>query len=306
MRDKDIIIRYINNRIENEIFDVKRNYYHKNKKFDLIKDVVAFANSSSIDDKYIVFNIDNDTFQLCDMDMSTLPDVSDINTLLREYCEPNIDVELSKFSFNGKQVAYLKVCNSNLDFPYMIKKDFMFDGKARLHQGQIYIRRGATNFIANRSDLDKLVDMRVRRTIKIELQAMEQKQIVVDRQIMLMYTIPFIFINGAKSNYLIKKAKISLGISKSIFSIDVSFIANSNILSFTSQDRLNIALFNIAADSTVQNNVFFKITPECKKILMQSDGEISATLKLMDVNNNEVISNTQLWDIRNNQNDGRI
>lgn len=299
MKDKDTITKYISNKTENEKFDVKRNYYHEKKKFDLIKDVVAFANSSSVDDKYVVFNIDNDTFQLCNMDMSTLPDVSDINTLLREYCEPNIDVELNKFNYNGGQVAYLKVCNSNLDFPYMIKKDFVFDGKVKLHQGQIYIRRGATNFIANRSDLDILVDMKVRRTIKIETQSIEQKQIVVDKQAISMYSSSFIFINAAKSNYLIKSAKINLGTSKNVFSIDVSFIANSNAPSFTSQDLLNTALFDMAANSTVQKSVFFRITPECNDILVQSEGKIRATLILVDVTNTEVVSNTQLWGIEN-------
>ncbi|MDH6456691.1 hypothetical protein M2102_000304 [Fusobacterium sp. PH5-7] len=305
MKDKDTIIKYISNRTENEKFDIKRYYYHEKKKFDLIKDVVAFANSSSVDDKYVVFNIDNDTFQLCNMDMTTLPDISDINTLLHEYCEPNIDVELSKFNYNGGQVAYLKVCNSNLNFPYMIKKDFIFDGKVKLHQGQIYIRRGATNFIANRSDLDILVDMKVRRTIKIETQSLEQKQIIVDRQAMLMYSISFIFINAAKSNYLIKSAKINLGTSKNVFSIDVSFIANSNVLSFASQELLNTTFFDIAANSTAQKSVFFRITSECNEILMQSEDKIKATLILVDVNNNKIVSNTQLCSIENDCNERR-
>lgn len=299
LKDKDIVAEYISKGIENEIIDVKSSYYHKNKKFDLIKDVVAFANSSSVENKYIVFNIDNGTFQLCNMDMNSLPDVSDINTLLREYCEPNIDIELSKFNYNGGQVAYLKVCNSNLDFPYMIKKDFVFDGKIKIHKGQIYIRRGATNFIANRSDLDTLVDMRVRRTIKIEAHLMEQKQVIVNKQVVPMYTSPFIFTNAANSNYLIKRAKIKLGTSKNVFSIDISYIANFNTPSFTEQDVLSRVLFDVAANSTVQRNMFFKITPECNSILMQNAEEIRVTLILVDVNNNEVISNTQLWDIRN-------
>lgn len=299
MTDKEAITTCITNKIENEIFDVKRSYYHEKKKYDLIKDVLAFANSSSVGDKYIVFNIDNDTFQLCDMDMSTLPDVSDINALLREYCEPNIDIELSKFHFNGGQIAFLKISNINLDFPYMIKKDYVVDGKVKLHQGQIYIRRGATNFIANRLDLDMLIDMRVSRTIIIEAQLMVQRQFVVDNQATPMYSYPFIFKNAAKTNYLIKSAKINLATSKSVFSIDVSYISNFDTKSFNSQDLLDRALFDVAANSVVQKNIFFSITPECKNILMQSGGEIKATLTLVDVNNDEVVSNTELWSIKN-------
>lgn len=188
MKDKDKIIEYINKKIETNVFDVKQSYYHSNKKFDLIKDVVAFANSSSVDDKYIVFNIDNTTFELSNMDMSSLPDVSEIDNLLNEYCEPKIDVELNKFNYNGGQIAYLKVCSSNLDFPYMIKKNFEFSGKIKLSQGQIYIRRGATNSIANRSDLDILINKRVSRIIKIESQSIEPRRIVVDNKSVLMYS----------------------------------------------------------------------------------------------------------------------
>ena len=297
--DKANVIAYINKKTENENFDVKRCYYHQKKKYDLIKDVLAFANSSSAGEKYIVFNIDNDNFQLCEMDMSTLPDVSDINTLLREYCEPTINIELNRFNYNGGQVAYLKICKSNLDFPYMLKKDYMIDGKAKLHQGQIYIRRGATNFIANRADIDILIDMRVSKTLKIEVQSIDKKQIIVDKQIKSMYSSSFIFTNAAKTNVLVKRAYIKLETLKSVFSIDVSFISGLNTQSFNSQELLHIAPFDISSNTTIQKNIYFTISPECINILKQSE-EMKATLIFVDVNNNEIISNTELWSIESN------
>lgn len=224
LKDKSKIIEYINKKIETNVFDVKQSYYHSRKKFDLIKDVVAFANSSSVDDKYIVFNIDNTTFELCNMDITLLPDVSEIENLLNEYCEPKIDIELNKFNYNGGQIAYLKVCSSNLDFPYMIKKNFELDGRIKLNQGQIYIRHGATNSIANRSDLDMLINMRISRVIKIESQSIEQKQIVVDNRAVLMYSSSFIFRNSANTNYLIKSAKINLKTPENIFLSKLSLL----------------------------------------------------------------------------------
>lgn len=298
MKDRVKIIEYINKKIETNVFDVKQSYYHSNKKFDLIKDVVAFANSSSVDDKYIVFNIDNKTFELSNMDMSSLPDVSEIDNLLNEYCEPKIDVELNKFNYNGGQIAYLKVCRSNLDFPYMIKKNFEFSGKIKLSQGQIYIRRGATNSIANRSDLDILINKRVSRIIKIESQSIEQKQIVVDNRAVLMYSSSFIFRNSANTNYLIKSAKINLKTPENIFSIKVAFIGNSDILAFASKEFLDNKSFNIDANSTIEKSVFFEITKECKDILMKHQDEITGELILADVDNVEVISNAQLWSIK--------
>jgi len=285
LKDKAKIIEYINEKIPN-------------KKFDLIKDVVAFANSSSVDDKYIVFNIDNKTFELSNMDMSSLPDVSEIDSLLNEYCEPKIDIELNKFNYGGGQIAYLKVCRSNLDFPYMIKKNFEFCGKIKLSQGQIYIRRGATNFIANRSDLDILINKRVSRIIKIESQSIEPKRIVVDNKPIPMYSSSFIFSNSANLNYLIKNAIIILKNTENIFSIKVSFIADSDILAFASKEFLDNKSFNIGAHSTIEKSVFFEITKECKDILMKHEDEIEGELRLADVNNVEVISNAQLWSIK--------
>lgn len=296
--DEVNVVAYIKKKTENENFDVKCCYYHEKKKYDLIKDVLAFANSSSMGDKYIVFNIDNDTFQLCEMDMSTLPDISDINTLLREYCEPTINVELNKFNYKDGEVAYLKICKNNLDFPYMLKKDYMIDGKVRLHQGQIYIRHGATNFIANRADIDMLVDMRVSRILRIEVQSLEKKQIIVDKQIKSMYSSQFIFTNAAKTNVLVKNAYIKLETLKCIFSIDVSFISGLNTQSFNSQNLLPIALFDISSNTTIQKNIYFTISPECINILKQSE-EMRSTLIFVDVNNNEITSNTELWSIEN-------
>lgn len=298
LKDKSKIIEYINKKIETNVFDVKQSYYHSRKKFDLIKDVVAFANSSSVDDKYIVFNIDNTTFELCNMDITLLPDVSEIENLLNEYCEPKIDIELNKFNYNGGQIAYLKVCSSNLDFPYMIKKNFELDGRIKLNQGQIYIRHGATNSIANRSDLDMLINMRISRVIKIESQSIEQKQIVVDNRAVLMYSSSFIFRNSANTNYLIKSAKINLKTPENIFSIKVVFISNSDILAFTSKEFLDNKLFNIDANSTIEKSAFFEITKECKDILMKHKDKITGELRIVDVNNVEVISNDLLWSIK--------
>lgn len=298
MKDKDKIIEYINKKIETNVFDVKQSYYHSNKKFDLIKDVVAFANSSSTDDKYIVFNIDNTTFELSNMDMSSLPDVSEIDNLLNEYCEPKIDVELNKFNYNGGQIAYLKVCSSNLNFPYMIKKNFDSNGKIKLSQGQIYIRRGATNSIANRLDLDTLINERVSRIIKIESQSIEPRRIVVDNKSVLMYSSSFIFRNSANVNCLIKSAEIILKIPENIFSIKVAFIGISGIEAFASKEFLDHKSFNIDANSTIEKSVFFEITKECKDILMKHQDKITGELILTDVNNVKVVSNTQLCSIK--------
>lgn len=55
----DVIEEYISsliqNKQENEFVDFKQFYYHEDKKYDLIKDIVSFSNEVTSVDKYIVF-----------------------------------------------------------------------------------------------------------------------------------------------------------------------------------------------------------------------------------------------------------
>ena len=143
-----------------------------------------------------------------------------------------------------------------------------------------------------------LVDMRVSRILRIEVQSLEKKQIIVDKQIKSMYSSQFIFSNAAKTNVLVKNAYIKLETLKCIFSIDVSFISSLNTQSFNSQNLLPIALFDISSNTTIQKNIYFTISSECINILKQSE-EMRATLIFVDVNNNEITSNTELWSIEN-------
>lgn len=59
----DVIEEYISsliqNKQENEFVDFKQFYYHEDKKYDLIKDIVSFSNEVTSVDKYIVFGIIN-------------------------------------------------------------------------------------------------------------------------------------------------------------------------------------------------------------------------------------------------------
>ncbi len=148
------IIQLIESQNETEFVDFKQEFYHKEKTPDLIKDVVSFANVSSNEEKYIIIGLDNDKNNIMDVDYEKVRDISEINQLLNEYCEPFINVELFRFKYNGKKLLALIIFN-NIDRPYIIKKEYNKKGCA-LRTGEIYIRHGATNFIANRNDLDEI------------------------------------------------------------------------------------------------------------------------------------------------------
>ena len=148
------IIQLIENKKETEFVDFKQEFYHKEKTGDLIKDIVSFANVNDNEDKFIVIGVDNDNYNLVDVDYDKVRDISEINQLLNEYCEPFVNVELFRFTYKGNKLLAL-IISDNTDRPYVIKKEYNKKGSI-LRAGEIYIRHGATNFIANRSDLDEI------------------------------------------------------------------------------------------------------------------------------------------------------
>lgn len=160
--NKDQVINLIKAGIETELCDFKRQYYVKAKNSDLVKDIVAFANNPSNEDKCIIFGVDDKTKETYDIDISTIPDISTIENLLSEKVEPFVSVDLQSCDFGGKTFAYLTVSGKNTNRPYVIKNDY-----DKIVRGDIYIRKGTSNQKANRADIDKMY--RLNRTKKIEI-----------------------------------------------------------------------------------------------------------------------------------------
>ncbi len=153
---EEYISSLIQNQQENECVDFKQYYYHDDKKYDLIKDIVSFSNETTSVDKYIVFGVINGTWETIGIDLSTMPDVSTINDLLHMYVEPFIYVEVGQIKYGGKDLGYIRIPVDRADRPYVIKKDYSKQGKTHLRCGEIYVRKNANNYIATRRDLDQI------------------------------------------------------------------------------------------------------------------------------------------------------
>lgn len=141
---------------ENEFVDFKQFYYHDDKKYDLIKDIVSFSNESTSVDKYIVFGVANGTWEVVGINLPKMPDVSNINDLLHMYVEPFIYVEVGQIKYNDMDLGYIRIPVDRADRPYVIKKEYSKHGKIHLRCGEIYVRKNANNFIATRRDLDHI------------------------------------------------------------------------------------------------------------------------------------------------------
>lgn len=86
---------------ESEFVDFKQEFYHKEATQDFIKDVISFANAQSNEEKYIIFGV-ADTYELFDIAYEKIRDISELNQVLKEYCEPFINVEFYRFTYKEK------------------------------------------------------------------------------------------------------------------------------------------------------------------------------------------------------------
>ena len=97
----EAIIELIKINKETDFVDFKEFFYSNEKKHDLIKDVVSFANNINVKNKYIIFGVVNSTGEIKGIEPESLLDISDIIDFLRVYVEPFVEVELDSFEYQG-------------------------------------------------------------------------------------------------------------------------------------------------------------------------------------------------------------
>ncbi len=162
---------------ESDVFDIKLKYYEEDKKSSLIKDIVSFANCKELGDKFIIFGVEDKTFKIKGMS-GELPDISEIQSLLNSYIEPSIKIELGSQIVEGKEIKYIKIKNC-INKPYVIKKPYSKNGKTELRDGEIYIRKNATNSIATRNDLIQMFAEKEKFSIAINESAISSRAILL-------------------------------------------------------------------------------------------------------------------------------
>lgn len=301
MADRDRVIELIESSQETDFCDFKREFYHNAKKSDMIKDIVAFANSTLGGDKYIIFNIDDKTRQLGEMKNDIVPDISEINGLLREYCEPHITIEMDTFFYKNSNVAYIKIPADCTDKPYLIKRDYVREGKMLLQQGQVFLRRNSDNYIANRRDLDEIYESRIKYRVEICKDEIMEKEYVIKNQTESLFSLDFIFDNNATYNYLINKIQIFLKFSAHCFSTMAICICDTNMQYIEENDIMNDILFSVEAYTTIQKRLIFKISNACceqMKRCTTEEGELAVWLEVQDVKGRKVRSEEKRCSIR--------
>ena len=268
-KTQEFIIELINNNKETDFVDFKEFFYSKEKKHDLIKDIVSFANNVHVKNKYIIFGVVNSTGEIKGVQPESLLDISDIIDLLRVYVEPFVEVELDSFKYQGATIAYLTVLSSNMDRPYIIKKEYQKRSNIYLRQGEIYIRKGASNFIACRADLDEIYANKGTLELDFYNKNIEVAQVLIGNQRSLIGKARGVLFNNSSQSVVIDSIKIVMECESNSIEYDIDFIDDEKNVFLKKPSLLQSIPLQLEAGECIQKTLYFSVSELSAKTLYE-------------------------------------
>lgn len=269
------IINLIISQDENDQVDFKKEYYSKEKKYDLIKDIVSFANNIKPKDKYIVFGVENSTWNVLGIDRASLPDISEINNLLHSYVEPFIDVELGYLDYQGVTIGFIRIPHHDLNRPYVISKEYNKNKGVFLRKGEIYTRKGATNFIAERSDLDCIYHNKGTLDINLYTKELSFSNIRINGNSYLTGQVRCIIQNNTPKTIVIDSIHIFVHCGSNLIEHTVEFIDDQKSVFIKMPEGLSQIPMQISSGDSLQKTVYFEISEIAAINLNKKANELS-------------------------------
>ena len=269
------IINLIISQDENDQVDFKKEYYSKEKKYDLIKDIVSFANNIKPKDKYIVFGVENSTWNVLGIDRASLPDISEINNLLHSYVEPFIDVELGYLDYQGVTIGFIRIPHHDLNRPYVISKEYNKNKGVFLRKGEIYTRKGATNFIAERSDLDCISHNKGTLDINLYTKELSFSNIRINGNSYLTGQVRCIIQNNTPKTIVIDSIHIFVHCGSNLIEHTVDFIDDQKSVFIKMPESLSQIPMQISSGDSLQKTVYFEISEIAAINLNKKANELS-------------------------------
>ena len=295
------IVELIENGIESDIIDFKQQYYHEAKKSEFIKDIISFANASSREDKYIVFGVSDATREI--IGINDIPDISNLNKLIRTYCDPFIEIDIEQLDIDGKRVGAIIVKSSNIQKPYVVAKDFSFKDKICLRAGDIYVRKSANNFRALRSDIEEIYKTRFCVGILSLNKKIEIGIVDISRVKQVYARIPISFVNNTDNSFVFGKATVKWMYADSKIGSSVLYIED-NITQFRQAPTvLEKSPFILPTKSQAQKTLFLKVSDSFCEVIRERTNmhqELKVEVVLYDACNTEYktsfVVDTILWE----------
>lgn len=291
MSDKEKILGFISEARETPCVDFKRDFYAKLSQSDLPKDVCAFANSVSNEDKYIVFGVEDKTREIVGVDEKEFIGQDSIDEYISRTIEPFIEVECGMFNTtDGKIIGYIKIPSYNSNPPYVIKEDCGKNNK--ISKGDVFIRKGSCNQRALRSDLDSMylkngdVKVRLHENLAVIKPIHMEGELVqdptyghIDVEIFNDTTRPVLICGG---NVIVEAKNYTL--RRGVVSILPSRMIGEHPLELTAQSR------------KVYTVLFDFLSQDCVDLNFYTDGKMDSTvnmsIELFDTDNNQYLSDS--------------
>lgn len=269
MTAEEYIIDLIEEKRENEFVDFKEFYYDTEKNYDLIKDVVSFANETTSRDKFIVFGIENATWERKGINLDSMPDISNITDLLNVYVEPFLHVEIGSFCYERKNYGYIRIPFNYADRPYVIKKEYCKRGQTFLRTGEIYIRKNANNFIANRRDLDEIYKQNGSVGISFFDTTIEIGPISVRSNKELFGQVRVLLSNDLDHAINICNMKLTLNTPHNSIQYEGNFLSDKTRSFVTSIPSIRDIPIHLDSGAEIQKSLFFSISEQSYYLLLQ-------------------------------------
>ncbi len=281
--EKDIINLIIAQE-ENDQVDFKKEYYSKEKKFDLIKDIVSFSNNIKPIDKYIVFGIENDSWIPTGISKSSLPDISEINNLLHMYVEPFIDVELGHIEYQGTTIGFIRIPHDSLNRPYIISKEYSKNKVISLRKGEIYIRKGASNFICERTDIDDIYNNKGCLDISFYSEEITISNIRINGSSYLMGQVRIILQNNTPKTIVFDDMRLFIHCGSNLLEHKIDFIDDQKNVFYKTPEYLSRVPTQLSSGDCIQKTAFFPVSEAAAINLRKKDVNfITASIKVFDV-----------------------
>lgn len=138
---------------EGDYLDFKEYDYNKDNKEELIKDILAFSNSHSIRNKYIIIGAveeNNVCTGIREINKKQIRDEAEFQQIINTYIYENLIVNYKIVNVDGKDILAIQIpVDNNSNRPFMIKKQI-----GKLKENEIYIRKGSMTTLASKKDLE--------------------------------------------------------------------------------------------------------------------------------------------------------
>ena len=269
---------------ENDQVDFKKEYYSKEKKYDLIKDIVSFANNTKPKDKYIVFGVENSSWIPTGVNISSLPDISEINDLLHMYVEPFIDVELGHLDYQGVTIGFIRIPHNELNRPYVISKEYSKNKVTSLRKGEIYIRKGASNFICERNDLDDIYNNRGTLDINFHTSEITISNIRITNNTQLMGQVRFVLQNNTPKTITFDNVSVYIHCGSNLIEHKIDFIADHKTVYYKDPNSLSNTPIHLSSGDCIQKTAYFAISESVALNLSKKDTtSMKSSIKIYDV-----------------------